>query len=805
MNASVWTVDATQKIFQDKAYDAAAASKRVTVSAAKNEYEGWQVILSAAENSVDFSYEITASDLTSADGQSVYEAENISFFHELYMYVSPKEYYTHSGYYPDAILPMDKAVEYKENIVKAGGNQGIYAEFYIPAEQETGVYTGSFTVKLGTKTTTVPVTLEVWDYTVSEKTTAKSLFLTKWDQWTGELDTSQQMYQAYIDALLDYRLCTNDLLFENDHSEKCIAQYTELAYQYAADERCSTISIPFKRKNTSVVYPYMNEDVSIRLTFDEDIFKQYVQSFAQKSVETGVNILDKCAVYFTIIDEPQLNRSQARVKYVSERFAIVKQELADSIRADETLSTDAELRNALADSVLKISNVVTTYYEEDYEGYKIDYCPTPDHYDSDVQRAHYADNERWWYCCVGPNNPYPTYHIDDHLISTRLLYWMASEYGVVGNLNWAVNSYSVYGEIPEDFYKYAVHNSSQNGEGFVFYPGAKYGIYGPVASLRLQAYRDGIEEYEMMNTLKEKYAEISKQAGYDFGAQNMIEKLTDTLYSGTRWNTTEDNFYQVRSALSQISQMALCSQTEGAYLADIEEFGYTLQLKVFALDGTNLFVGDKNVTELPYVTATQYTGGKLYEIRIDKSTFGSRTLTIGAEINGVKRCVSFDLGGEVSVYNAADVDGKLSVYNNTNIQFEKVSASGIGGYTSGELIKFTLGNKADTSYSVVMQPSFLNALHDGTAQMEIVLYTDKQVTYEISFLYKQGSTVAGRPIYNNVATGVLSAGENAIKINNLNSYNWSKYVGVQNILITFKTADNESQVVYLREIVLTGV
>ncbi len=177
VNAEVWTVDATQKIFQDKAYDAASASKSVTVSAAKNEYEGWQVILSAAKNSVDFSYEIIAADLTSADGQNVYEAENISFFHELYMYVSPKEYYTHDGYYPDALLPMDKAVEYKENVVKAGKNQGIYAEFYIPAEQETGVYMGSFTVKLGTKTTTVPVTLEVWDYTVSEKTTAKSLFL----------------------------------------------------------------------------------------------------------------------------------------------------------------------------------------------------------------------------------------------------------------------------------------------------------------------------------------------------------------------------------------------------------------------------------------------------------------------------------------------------------------------------------------------------------------------------------------------------------------------------------------------------
>ena len=35
-----------------------------------------------------------------------------------------------------------------------------------------------------------------------------------------------------------------------------------------------------------------------------------------------------------------------------------------------------------------------------------------------------------------------------------------------------------------------------NGDGYLFYPGAKYGADYPFASMRLEAIRDGLEEYE---------------------------------------------------------------------------------------------------------------------------------------------------------------------------------------------------------------------------------------------------------------------------------------------------------------------
>ncbi len=792
---SLWTIDATQKILQDYEYDTSAMSTSVSVSGAKNEYEGWQIILSSIGN-VSSSYTITTNNLIAEDG-SVYSKNNISLFHQLYLEVSPNEYYVEDGYYPDPILPMETAIEYNENIIQAGKNQGIYVEFYIPLEQKTGVYTGSFKVKTAENEFIVPIKLQVWDYSVSEKTTAKSLFLTRTDYWNGEKDTTQEKYQAYIDTLLEYRLSANDLLLETNHNDACIEEFTELAYEYASNERCSTISLPFKVVYTSQKYVYNGEELSLGMIFDEEVCRKYIRALAKKSAETGVNILEKCVSYFTIIDEPQLNKTMHRVKYVSERFAVIKEEMYSEILSNTSLVEDKISRQELANSVKKISNIVTGYYDKDLDGVPIDYCPNPSEYHTQGMRDVFSDNEKWWYCCIYPNNPYPTYHIDDHLLGTRLLYWMAAEYNVVGNLNWSVSMYNVGGEQPEDYYKYAMHNWGRNGEGFLFYPGAKYNLDGPVASLRLQAYRDGIEEYEMMQALKTKYAEY----GLDF--QSILSYLGSSLYSGTRWATTENTFYNTRENLATICEMALSSSDEAMMLSDMINEGRNFKCKVFALNNTSVKINGEDINNLSFVTKQQVANGTIYEVKIDKATFSSRTLTFSTSIKGQTKSIVVDLGGELTLYNASDFENAFEIYNDSKITFEKVTAESTGYYDAGNLIKFTLSeDEFSDKYSVSMTAGFLSELSKNCKEMQLVFYVDTQVDYEISFLYEKGSTVAGRPIFNLISAGRLNSGENTVKISNLDSYNWTKYQGVSKVLLSFKAPDGTS--IYLKEIILSG-
>ena len=44
--------------------------------------------------------------------------------------------------------------------------------------------------------------------------------------------------------------------------------------------------------------------------------------------------------------------------------------------------------------------------------------------------------EVWWYGCVGPRYPFPTYHIPDALMSSRLVHWMQKDWQITGNLYW---------------------------------------------------------------------------------------------------------------------------------------------------------------------------------------------------------------------------------------------------------------------------------------------------------------------------------------------------------------------------------
>ena len=135
------------------------------------------------------------------------------------------------------------------------------------------------------------------------------------------------------------------------------------------------------------------------------------------------------------------------------------------------------------------------------------YCPEFQYVTTQSLRDKYRmseDNDLWWYGCCNPDYPYPTYHIDDTMISSRLLSWMQADYNIQGNLYWSTCLYSEPGQAeaityPENFYTgYAARSLSVNGEGFLFYPGKKYGVDGPIPSLRLEQIRDGLEEYEMI-------------------------------------------------------------------------------------------------------------------------------------------------------------------------------------------------------------------------------------------------------------------------------------------------------------------
>ena len=108
------------------------------------EYESTQLIMTAKKNIKK--YTVETFDLTS--GEHVFEKSRIEVYHQKYITVENifDQNGMPAGNYPDALLPIETAVKYKENNIQDGNNQGLFITFNVPVSQPAGVYTGNIKI-----------------------------------------------------------------------------------------------------------------------------------------------------------------------------------------------------------------------------------------------------------------------------------------------------------------------------------------------------------------------------------------------------------------------------------------------------------------------------------------------------------------------------------------------------------------------------------------------------------------------------------------------------------------------------------
>ncbi|MBQ1454281.1 MAG: DUF4091 domain-containing protein, partial [Thermoguttaceae bacterium] len=146
--------------------------------------------------------------------------------------------------------------------------------------------------------------------------------------------------------------------------------------------------------------------------------------------------------------------------------------------------------------------------------------------------------------------PYCTEFADHPAHELRLWHWQAFQRGIVGSLIWTTNYWNSIAAYPDghqdpyvDPMSYQVGYGAApgekrpwgNGEGRYFYPplsaatpgrhGAAAIIEDPVDSIRLEELREGIEDYEILLTLRERYE--AKKAALSPEQRDKIEKIFD--------------------------------------------------------------------------------------------------------------------------------------------------------------------------------------------------------------------------------------------------------------------------------------
>ena len=694
----VWTCSANTKVLQGKEY--ATDSKTFSISAFQNESESAQIIISP-EKDIQ-SYSIKLSDLTGSDGATL-EKENFSVFNEKYILVEKiidLNIGAVGGWYPDALLPFDTAVEYGENRVKGGENQGLYITLKVPEEQPAGVYTGSFTVTADGKEYKVPVNVTVYDYCLPTETNVKTSYaIIEKEMGYGELDTTTEILQTYYDFLLNHRISAQELPsgLKGLLTEEKMDEWVEVALKYAQDERVSHFNMWYEVGSISNDY-YVNKEgetvpYSGAMVNVDKMERLYDKLFA-KSMETGVNLFEKMGSYFAVFDEAEANGLMEYANYSLYHVNKRQAECVEKYKTDPEFAVkegdigDEAFRQELIFSVSNVKHKFVGPYTEKLVT-EAQYVPYISKYDSQTDREmwyeldedFYGENgELWAYHCMGPLAPHPTVHMEDEVLGTRVMGWIMNNYNIVGSLYWDVTLYAWREDSwtnlqLTDYYSKALRFPTANGDGFLLYPGSPYGIYGPVGSIRLSALRDAFEDYDLLYALEEMY----KQHGYTEATFNSVMSILNArLYNGTKIKhgvQQIDVFDEVRNTLAEMLVLA----QKGIFVTEVAEKNAKTSFTVQTPNETQIRQNGKLISGSADGAVTTYTVDVSREKDRNELSLSFETdetiLPLNVYIGGKQKTVSAD-SYEITIKD------KLNEYVKEDVTMDGVPAIRI---TSGEV------------------------------------------------------------------------------------------------------------------------
>ena len=533
----------TVKLLQEAALPR-NASRILTASMAKNEAEGMQFVLRAYEDLTNV--KCTVSDLVNENGEML---EKVELFRQ--RYVSIKSQYTSSssvtaGKYPDALVPMfdgsDGGLDNTYCDVSQGNNQGYWITATAAKGQSAGVYTGTVTLTCDQFDAPVyiPMEVTVWDFEIPTKnsyTTAFALWYTEEYYYkNGNCTSSSEaldIKKMYYEFFLNYRITSTNIPYKDGAvTSSNLEDFMTVLKSYVDREEVNGYRVPLTVNNYSV-YTLDNQNLLKSLDAAGLLEKAYLYDLDEPIASTTAN--------------GELNPDDANYERVRRYASNIKMLFATSFDRKEDWHE------------YSLPVIVTTACAA-YEPYIKDWCPlwyckTPfNKYDvgmlseTEIREKQANGSTVWWYGCVTPSRPYPTYHIQDDLMTARLVHWMQRDTGATGEIYWATTLWGVWGrtnaqvdyiiDIWNNPYTLWGHNVA--GDGLLAYPGTVNDSYVgrnvPVPTIRLESIRDGFEDYEYLTMLEEKYQAILARLGLTgVSADDLMNTYYEAVYDADEY------------------------------------------------------------------------------------------------------------------------------------------------------------------------------------------------------------------------------------------------------------------------------
>lgn len=472
---------------------AAPGQARITISAARNEWEAFQVVVQAVGQPVVVK-DVTLGDLTD-NADHVIAGKSAQRYREHAVNVRRPSYNNDArvGLYPDALIPFVNPIdgsaltEWHARQNKDGAKfdaipctvyparvEVFWIDLPIPRDAAPGDYTGEVTVRFGDgKPVSLPVSLHVWSFTLPDTPTVQSHF--------GHYRRVAGAHGVKLDS----------------------PEFRAIEERYCAvtAEHRITPDVP------GHLLPRRNPDGSI----DPSQTHAKLAAFIKRYRVNAIQVMHLSRL-------PKGKQLETTRRYLAEMQAYLTKHgwidgayiyVLDEPNDKEAYETVRQLGRFIHEAAPKIRVLCTEQTKPTKPSWgdlneAVDvWVPLwPLHDEPTAQQRLAAGDELWSYTALCQRGKDPLFwQIDYPLLNYRVWAWLNYRYHMTGLLYWAS---TYWGHVKDPWLDQPSFRLSYNGEGMLFYPGTDAGFDGPVVSMRLKQIREGMEDYEYLHLLAQK-------------------------------------------------------------------------------------------------------------------------------------------------------------------------------------------------------------------------------------------------------------------------------------------------------------
>ena len=506
---AVWPVDPVIKVFHETLPPQKAAP--LAISLARNEEEALQLALRAGRDIPNLRVEVQAPKNRKGRALDTFTVGWVGFvpidhrtaYYNLKTPTWELKYPTSagasdgwSGWWPDPIRPTSSG-----NLT-ANQTQPLWISFRTSADTAAGLYKGRVNLVVGNKVIeSLPFTVTVWDFALPQVPSCPAIYdLRMNNYWRADGISADAQYEKLMRFMAQKKVCPDsvraELNFKRDAQGAITCDFS--AYDKAASLYFDELKFPHSYTPTAF-YLFGWEHPAKSFLGEKPFEGEYPFKDADRShLRPAFKAAYQACLRLYWNHMQSKGWSDKLVLYISDEPYLTKKPIISQMKALCAMIHEVDPKIRIYSS--------TWRHCPEWNG-SLDIWGVG-HYGcfpvSEMQ-ARRAAGEHIWFTTDGQmctDTPFCAVE--------RLLPHYCFKYGADAYEFWGSDWYT-YDPWRYGWHSYINQSSTPgesyyvrypNGDGYLFYPGSPIGVDGPVTSIRLEAARDGVEDFDYLKLLK---------------------------------------------------------------------------------------------------------------------------------------------------------------------------------------------------------------------------------------------------------------------------------------------------------------